>query len=173
MFCTNCGKEIAEGSKFCKYCGEKVLYETDNKEKSEVRDIKPTSKGKNIVKIIGFVAVGLLFALASIFILSVINNQRHEANARVADVDNKSAQQSDVIQSDNSTESENATESENTSLQSKAEEEIDVQFSRDELDEIQRLVYLCYDMTSHGDENWVLDIEKLTQEERGYTSCIN
>lgn len=25
MFCQKCGKEIAEGSRFCKYCGEENL----------------------------------------------------------------------------------------------------------------------------------------------------
>ena len=30
MFCTNCGKEIPNDSKFCEYCGEKINIEKKN-----------------------------------------------------------------------------------------------------------------------------------------------
>lgn len=33
MKCLKCGKEVADGSKFCPYCGEKVDY--SQKEKHE------------------------------------------------------------------------------------------------------------------------------------------
>lgn len=32
MFCKKCGKEIADDAKFCHYCGEKVIVDTDNDE---------------------------------------------------------------------------------------------------------------------------------------------
>ena len=30
MFCSNCGKEIAEDSKFCQYCGKANINNVEN-----------------------------------------------------------------------------------------------------------------------------------------------
>lgn len=37
MFCENCGKEILDESKFCKFCGIKVLETANNSEKEEIK----------------------------------------------------------------------------------------------------------------------------------------
>ena len=37
MFCPNCGKEIPDGSKFCPYCGEKLITESIPEKRKPVR----------------------------------------------------------------------------------------------------------------------------------------
>jgi len=52
MYCPNCGKEIEEGSKFCKYCGAKVgKGEIDVKEK-EVQQARETVPSYDAPKMI-------------------------------------------------------------------------------------------------------------------------
>jgi len=47
MFCTNCGKETPEGSKFCAQCGNKIVGIANDTLKS---DIKKTQNKKDILK---------------------------------------------------------------------------------------------------------------------------
>ena len=59
MYCSKCGERISEDSKFCKYCGYKVLLEdeesviSDDTKKSEEKSEKPI---KAVKKMIDYVA---------------------------------------------------------------------------------------------------------------------
>ena len=35
MYCDNCGKEVANDSKFCRYCGKKLIKEMQQEEKNQ------------------------------------------------------------------------------------------------------------------------------------------
>lgn len=51
MYCKNCGKEIAEGSSFCKECGWKVGSQVSNDNNTYNTSINSSSTNKNISKI--------------------------------------------------------------------------------------------------------------------------
>lgn len=40
MYCDNCGKEVANDSKFCRYCGKKLIKEMQQEEKNQAQDEK-------------------------------------------------------------------------------------------------------------------------------------
>lgn len=64
MFCTQCGKEIEDGSRFCEYCGEPC-------EENEEYIIEPEYKKKSykVPMIIGLLTLSIVMCLASIFLL--------------------------------------------------------------------------------------------------------
>lgn len=54
MFCTNCGKEIPDESKFCKYCGNRIIKKEELKqiEKSDKTEItEHTNTTEKTVKV--------------------------------------------------------------------------------------------------------------------------
>ena len=58
MFCQKCGKEIKDGSKFCKYCGAELKIENPK---------KPNTSDGNTNKIIIGALIGVIVVLAVIF----------------------------------------------------------------------------------------------------------
>ena len=66
MFCSKCGKEIDDTSKFCNYCGNKILTENDN--------TKPIKQHK---KAIIFLIIGLLaLCIIGIFIFQILSKPK-------------------------------------------------------------------------------------------------
>ena len=66
MFCSKCGKEIDDTSKFCNYCGNKILTENDN--------TKPIKQHK---KAIIFLTIGLLaLCIIGIFIFQILSKPK-------------------------------------------------------------------------------------------------
>ncbi|MBA7614636.1 hypothetical protein ES703_21904 [subsurface metagenome] len=93
MYCSNCGKEIEEGSKFCRYCGanvEGVKIEARQKREQEIEDsvsyydtpkiipkdmleegerIVFETRPRKILYLIGWWIVGILFIIIGLFVL--------------------------------------------------------------------------------------------------------
>lgn len=92
MYCTNCGKEIADGSVFCRHCGEqigddKTVYVVKDDANSELKKIaasnyvksSPTEKKSNRLVIIvaaGIAAVAVLAVAAGI----ILHPKKDEGN---------------------------------------------------------------------------------------------
>ncbi|MGC8979736.1 DUF2116 family Zn-ribbon domain-containing protein [Caldisericum sp.] len=51
MFCPNCGRQIPDGSKFCPYCGEKLITESIPEKR------KPVRKKNSILILISIIVV--------------------------------------------------------------------------------------------------------------------
>ena len=47
MYCTNCGNEIAEGSNFCGFCGQKIKNNANKAEESEPKEKDPDTQEVN------------------------------------------------------------------------------------------------------------------------------
>ncbi len=65
MFCSNCGKQISDDTKFCPYCGYQIAKDVKKDEEEHVQPIELTSKklkGELLlavaVIIVGFVILG-------------------------------------------------------------------------------------------------------------------
>ena len=67
MFCSNCGKEIEDNSKFCKHCGTGC----DSNESSQLKT-ESNNESENIIKQVCSVIGGLIF-LAIIFNIGIFN----------------------------------------------------------------------------------------------------
>lgn len=65
MYCKYCGKQIADDSAFCQYCGENQTKEVPIKIVAPKRKIELTNKGKVWI---GVYAVWFLLNLAAIFL---------------------------------------------------------------------------------------------------------
>lgn len=87
MFCTNCGKQIDEGSKFCPYCGQKVDCELEdisvkNQDEFKKENNKVIDTIAKIFLVLSCVGGGLLLIpLAwmlpiTIMVFSRINNNK-------------------------------------------------------------------------------------------------
>jgi hypothetical protein len=48
MFCKNCGKEIEDNSKYCKYCGYIVNSEQNNNIDTSIKPVEIISRGENV-----------------------------------------------------------------------------------------------------------------------------
>ena len=46
MFCTNCGKQLEDGSTVCRYCGAKLSYAGETTESEAVEPIEATPQAK-------------------------------------------------------------------------------------------------------------------------------
>jgi len=77
MFCSNCGKEIDENSKFCPNCGKEMLLSSEKDNKDEPKE----KKVKNKKKVIIFSIISILIIISiSIIVFSrvVINNKNNK-----------------------------------------------------------------------------------------------
>ena len=68
MFCTKCGKELADNAKFCPNCGEQIL-EVTNETTPQVNEASTTETKK---KFSGISLAGFIVSLASIATLNFI-----------------------------------------------------------------------------------------------------
>lgn len=94
MFCTKCGREIPDGSKFCKFCGNKTLtpanqnsvprsaetLELQRGGKNEAQTLQENNESSNstLPVIIGIVTIVIICAVGGFFYNS--NNQKQEAD---------------------------------------------------------------------------------------------
>ena len=69
MYCSHCGKEIPNNSKFCNECGKEVLHSTDREMQNfelnklpKAEKINTTKPSKNKVVIIAIIALAVLIA---------------------------------------------------------------------------------------------------------------
>ena len=100
MRCNNCGKEIKDGSQFCKYCGIKCTS-------SEIENSKAINKGKKkykwIVISLIIVVLGIDFGMIT-FMLLKSSEVNHVSDAKVEKTAEKSDTEIDVIDDSNTTE---------------------------------------------------------------------
>lgn len=74
MYCTNCGKEIAEGSKFCTYCGAKV-QQSPEPPVSPITPINPIPKKKSLLALwISLIVLLCLSALGGVLYYMIYGN---------------------------------------------------------------------------------------------------
>lgn len=81
MFCKNCGKEVNENAKFCKYCGF-VLEKNNNKENEDdiqhkekmPIQIKPEKESRTIKAFLIFFAIVFIVIIVSIYYVSYFQN---------------------------------------------------------------------------------------------------
>ena len=65
MYCSHCGKEISEGTKFCPYCGASLLPKTEvvYRPVCPPRDVGTVWKGVAMVFFFGFLGLILVYCL--------------------------------------------------------------------------------------------------------------
>jgi len=63
MYCPNCGKEIPDGSKFCPYCGAKVVASPEQKKLVKEMRGKRGRKKNSLLILIPIVAVVILLSI--------------------------------------------------------------------------------------------------------------
>ncbi|VVB75064.1 zinc-ribbon domain protein [Candidatus Tiddalikarchaeum anstoanum] len=73
MFCEDCGKEIKDNAKFCKYCGAKVVVE-EKPEEVVREEAAPESKPKKskFLLILGLLLLLVLFLLLYLYLRNQI-----------------------------------------------------------------------------------------------------
>lgn len=59
MFCKNCGKELAENTKFCENCGAEHSKAAEIFQSTSITEEKPKKRGKNVGAIVMLVLGGL------------------------------------------------------------------------------------------------------------------
>ena len=76
MFCSNCGKEMDENSKFCPNCGvENILLSSEKENKDELKEKKVKNKKgkKKVIKILSLIIGMFLIILCACKIIESIN----------------------------------------------------------------------------------------------------
>lgn len=87
MFCKKCGKEVENSAEFCKFCGTKVVDETNEPktrptyQHSEQRTIESSAIG--ILAIIFGAFGGLLGLIFSIIGLSIYKEPQNRTNCKI------------------------------------------------------------------------------------------
>lgn len=79
MFCTNCGKKITEGSKFCPNCGTALAGTPESPASKAAADtaksvnggIPQTGRAVDTSKLIGSFVFGVILSVATVFLISV------------------------------------------------------------------------------------------------------
>ena len=93
MICSNCGKEISDGMKFCKYCGADLSeFEVDSSDEGK-EHVKASTEGMNHPhskkKIAAFIVAAVLLLAAAVACVFFYNsyqvNREYEAKIKVAD----------------------------------------------------------------------------------------
>ncbi len=99
MFCSNCGKEIEDGVKFCKYCGQKIVEDKETEKVTVLEDIGvPKESGiasdtviekkkRNTGLVIAVVAVAVLLIAVGvlIFVMSDSPEKKYEEQLKLAE----------------------------------------------------------------------------------------
>lgn len=76
MFCSKCGKEIADDAQFCQYCGNKIENKEETKEEKEI-DLsinEPNYDGTKTSSLVGILGVMVFLSLIFIIIGSTVTN---------------------------------------------------------------------------------------------------
>ncbi len=60
MKCPNCGREIAEDSVFCEYCGTKLICKEQEKQSQQSSNEMKSGDGKKIVYVISLVLLNIV-----------------------------------------------------------------------------------------------------------------
>ena len=73
MFCSKCGKEIADGSKFCKYCGNDCVKVSEKQPtycpKCGVQGFSRSTAKMIISVIVGFMMLSSMFGFGGLYLL--------------------------------------------------------------------------------------------------------
>lgn len=64
MFCSNCGKEIEDGTKFCKYCGKTIAIETTQNKKNGKRNSKNADSHNGLKTLRKFLPIFMVVIIA-------------------------------------------------------------------------------------------------------------
>ncbi len=99
MFCSNCGKEIEDGVKFCKYCGQKIVEDKETekvtvledtgvpKESGIASDTVIEKKKRNTGLVIAVVAVAVLLIAVGVLIFVMADSpaKKYEEQLKLAE----------------------------------------------------------------------------------------
>ena len=80
MFCPECGREVADGSKYCGFCGKKLPEQKTKGVKQEIKqktikkekptEVKTRKKGKFPVAVLLLILAAIIAVLAGVFLIS-------------------------------------------------------------------------------------------------------